>query len=104
MTPPNHTKPYQTKPNQEKGGRKKYEEVVEKVRGQKIESPRVQRSQGWKVQGSQGPKYLKDIFRYKLDSKEGPSCFLLFYNITIKFWNCNILDLSNLHRCFTQFW
>ena len=50
-----------------------YEEVVEEGRGRKIESPRVQRSQGLKVQGSQGPRYLKVIFKYELDYKEGPS-------------------------------
>ena len=33
-----------------------YEEVVEEGRGQKIESPRVQRSKGLKVAGSHGPK------------------------------------------------
>ena len=36
--------------------------------------PRVPRSKGSKVQGSQGPGYLKLIFKYELDSKEGPSC------------------------------
>ena len=43
--------------------------------------PRVPRSQGPKVQGSHGPSYLKVTFKYELDSKEGPSCFHLFYVI-----------------------
>ena len=30
-----------------------------------------------KVQGSQGPRYLKVTFKYELDSKEGPSCYIL---------------------------
>ena len=44
----------------------------------KLESPkvRVARSRGHKVQGSQGPRYLKITFKYELDSKEGPSCFI----------------------------
>ena len=58
------------------GGKRKYEEVVEEGRGQKIESPRVQRSQGLKVQGSKGPIYLKVLFKYELDSQEGPSCYI----------------------------
>ena len=37
----------------------------------------VQGSQHPKVQGSQGPRYLNVIFKYELDSKEGPSCFAL---------------------------
>ena len=40
-----------------------YEEVLEEGRG-----PRVPRSQG--------PRYLKVIFKYELDSKEGPSCLI----------------------------
>ena len=56
LPPPYQTIPNLTKPNQEEGGREKYEEVVEQERGKKIKSPRVQRSQGLKVQGSQGPK------------------------------------------------
>ena len=48
-----------------------YEEVLEEGRG-----PRVPRSKGSKVPGSQGPGYLKLTFKYKLDSKEGPSCLL----------------------------
>ena len=27
-----------------------------------------------KVKGSEGPRYLKVTFKYKLDSKDGPSC------------------------------
>ena len=81
---PNHTKP-----NQEERDRKKYEEVVEEGRGKKFESPRVQRSQGMKVQGSQRPRYLKVIFKYKLVSKEGQS--LLMSGTTMR-----ILDLINL--------
>ena len=55
------------------GGKRKYEEVVEEGRG-----PRVPRSRGLKVPESQGPKYLKVTFKYKLDSKEGPSCSIYF--------------------------
>ena len=71
---------------------RKYEEVVVEGRGQKVESPKVQESQGPRVQrsmglmvpGSQGlmvqkskgPRYLKVIFKYELDSEEGPSCFI----------------------------
>ena len=29
-----------------------------------------------KVQGSKGPRYLKLSFKYELDSKEGPSCYI----------------------------
>ena len=47
----------------------KYEKVLEEGRG-----PRVQRSNGSKYQGSQGPRYLKLTFKYELSSKEGPSC------------------------------
>ena len=36
----------------------------------------VPRSRGPKVPGSQGPIYLKLKFKYELDYKEGPSCFL----------------------------
>ena len=67
-TPP----PYQTITNQTK-----WKEVQRRMRrwwrseegrGQRIESPRGQR-----VPGSKGPRYLKLIFKYELDSKEGPS-------------------------------
>ena len=49
LTPPPHTKPYQT-------------------------IPKVQGSQGSMVQGSKVARYLKVIFKYELDSKEGLSC------------------------------
>ena len=52
LTPPSHTKPYQT-------------------------IPKVQGSQGSMVQGSKVARYLKVIFKYELDSKEGPSCIIL---------------------------
>ena len=54
----------------------KYEKVLEEGRG-----PRVPRSMGSKVQWSQGPRYLKLTFKYKLDSKEGPSCIMFIFNI-----------------------
>ena len=53
-----------------------YEEVLADERG-----PRVPRSRGPKVPGSQGPGYLKLTFKYKLDSKEGPSCSSLLSNV-----------------------
>ena len=34
-------------------------------------------TQGPMVQGSKEPGYLKVIFKYELDSKECPSCYLL---------------------------
>ena len=40
---------------------------------------KVPKSKGPKVKGSEGPRYLKVTFKYKLDSKEGPSCYL--YNL-----------------------
>ena len=62
----------------------KYEEVLEEGRG-----PRVPRSKGSKVQGSrgpkvprsQGPRYLKLTFKYELESKEGPSCFIIVSDV-----------------------
>ena len=57
---------------------RKYEEVVEEGRGPavlKSKSPK-----GPKVQGSQGPICLKVKFKYKLNSKEGPSCLVLKSN------------------------
>ena len=44
---------------------------------------RVPRSRGPKVPGAQGPRYLKLTFKYKLDSKEGPSCYLYLINLDI---------------------
>ena len=44
---------------------------------QESQGPRVPRSRGPKVHGSQGPRYLKLKFKYELDSKEGPSCYIL---------------------------
>ena len=45
-------------------------------RVQESQGPRVPRSRGPKVLGSQGPRYLKITFKYELDSKEGPSCYV----------------------------
>ena len=36
--------------------------------------PQIQRSKGSKFPGSKGPRYLKVLWKYELDSKEGPSC------------------------------
>ena len=44
---------------------------------QEFKGPMVKRSMGPKVPGSQGPRFLKLIFKYELDSKEGPSCLHL---------------------------
>ena len=30
-----------------------------------------------KVPSSKGPRYLKVIFKYELDSKEGPYCYVI---------------------------
>ena len=58
------------------GGKRKYDEVVEEGRGGKrFKSPKVQESQVPRDPWSKGPRYLKVIFKYELDSKEGPSCF-----------------------------
>ena len=54
------------------------------------EGPRVPRCHGAMVPGSKGPRYLKVKFKYKLDSKEGPSC-----SIFIQF--CRYLIC---HTCF----
>ena len=62
------------------GGKRKYEEVVEEGKGPRVPRSkcskvlRVPRYRGPKVPGSKGPRYLKLIFKYELDSKEGPSC------------------------------
>ena len=45
-------------------------------RGKRSKSPKIQGFQGPWVSGSQGPRYLKLTFKYELDSKEGPSCFI----------------------------
>ena len=37
------------------------------------------------VPGSKGPRYLKVIFKYELDSKEGPSCYFYFLSETSPF-------------------
>ena len=34
------------------------------------------------VQESQGPRYLKLKFKYELDSKEGPSCYIIGSHIS----------------------
>ena len=39
---------------------------------------KVPGSEGPRVPGFQGPRYLKVIFKYKLGSKEGSSCFYKF--------------------------
>ena len=57
----------------------KYEEVLEEGRGPRVarsKGRKVQGSQGPRVPGSKGPRYLKFTFKYELDSKEGPSCFV----------------------------
>ena len=41
-----------------------------------VQWSKYQWSQGSMVPGSKGPRYLKVIFKYELDSKEGPSCIL----------------------------
>ena len=72
--------------------------------------PRVPRSKGPKVQGSQGPRYLKLKFKYELDSKEGPSCFLFFLPCDLPSvqWQiinlcCKIFDVSaDFLKCFTS--
>ena len=46
---------------------------------QESKGPRVPRSRGPKVPGSKEPRYLKLTFKYELDSKEGPSCFIWLY-------------------------
>ena len=70
------TQPYQTIPNQMvEGGR---DPNVQESKG-----PRVQRSRGSKVPGSQGQRYLKGLFKYELDSKEGPSCYLLLDSLVL---------------------
>ena len=46
--------------------------------------PRVPRSKGSKVQGSKGPRYLKLSFKYELDSKEGPSCYLINFSDSLR--------------------
>ena len=53
----------------------------------KSKSPKVQGFQGPMVQGSQGPRYLKVSFKYELDCKKGPSCYVLnhlFYLVSTK--------------------
>ena len=77
--------------------------VVEEGRGPKVQEsqglkvqgsqgPRVQRSKGPKVQGFKGPRYFKVIFKYKFDSREGPSSFL--YNGEVDMQISNILKSS----------
>ena len=52
---------------------------MEEGRGKKLTFPG---SEGPRVPESKGPRYLKVIFKYELDSKEGPSCSIMyvFYN------------------------
>ena len=55
--------------------------MVEEERGPKVlksKGQEVQASQGRTVPRSQGPTYLRVTFKYELDSKEGPSCFVIF--------------------------
>ena len=47
-------------------------------------SPKVQGFQGPGVPRSQGQRYVKLTFKYELDSKEGPSCFLLSFENVLK--------------------
>ena len=41
---------------------------------EEVKKLKVQESKGPRVPGSKGAKYLKVIFKYELDFKEGPSC------------------------------
>ena len=55
---------------------------VPRSKGPKVhgsQGPLVPRSMGPKVHGFKGPRNLKFTFKYELDSKEGPSCFLNFW-------------------------
>ena len=57
-----------------------------------------QGSEGPMVPGSQGPRYLKVIFKYELDSKEGPSCFQIKPSnpkVVIKYFKVNWACLYN---------
>ena len=91
-TPPlPHTKPYQRRrvggrnrrrEEEVRGCKRKYKEVFEEGRSLRVpwsNGPKVQESQGPGVPRSKGPRYLKVTFKYELDSKEGPSCYL--YNL-----------------------
>ena len=71
----------------------RYDEMLEEL----SQGPRFPRSRGPKVPGSQGPKYLKLKFKYELDSKEGPSCFLLSLLVRMKIYllNRSILLVQN---------
>ena len=62
---------------------------------QESQGPRVPRSRGPKVPGSKGPRYLKLTFKYELDSKEGPSCVLLFLN--------NILQIRTMGQLWPKY-
>ena len=62
--------------------------------GKRSQCPRAKSSQGPKVQGFQAPRvprYLKVLFKYELDSKEGPSCFqlILWQDVIIQ---CEVCD------------
>ena len=70
LTPPHS--PYQNIPKEE-SRRKREEEVRESMR-RWWRREEVQESPGIRVTRSQGPRYLKVIFKYELDFKEGPSC------------------------------
>ena len=53
---------------------------MEEGRGKKLTFPG---SEGPRVPESKGPRYLKVIFKYELDSKEGPSCYFIFIEIKL---------------------
>ena len=76
-TPPpilNHTKLYQRR-RVEGRGRRRSEDV--RGRREEVQESQGPGSKGSKFQVSQVPRYLKVKFKYELDSKEGPSHYLL---------------------------
>ena len=56
--------------------------------------PKVLKSKSSKVPGSIGPRYL--IFKYELDSKEGPSCLTIdfAFGTSSEFWCYVVFALS----------
>ena len=69
----NHTKLYQRR-RVEGRGRRRSEDV--RGRREEVQESQGPGSKGSKFQVSQVPRYLKVKFKYKLDSKEGTSCFV----------------------------
>ena len=67
----------------------------------KSQSPRVPKSKGPRVPGSKGPRYLKVIFKYELDSKEGPSCSIIKTRIKA-IWESKIKDWASLNMSATR--